>query len=150
MPNILKVDVETKTIYGLKSRTKNHDEMDHETQKIPSLWGRYHTEVFPTVEEGRALYGVYHNYEYDRYAEYDILVGSEQPLEESASVTLHEGRYLRFPAHGVRPQAIVDAWQQVWAYFDDPSIDERRAYETDFEHYISEDEAHIYIGVHYF
>jgi len=48
------------------------------------------------------------------------------------------------------PQAIIDVWGQVWAYFEDPSIDEKRAYETDFELYISADEAEIYIGVNYY
>ena len=60
------------------------------------------------------------------------------------------GLYLKFSAKGEMPQAIIDGWGKVWAYFEDPSIDERRAYEIDFEVYTSADEAEIYIGVHYF
>lgn len=150
MPNIKKVDVSEKCIYGLQTTTQNSDEMHQQTQKIGALWGRYGEEVLPRLTEGTALYGVYHHYESDRYGKYDVLVGSEVASEGLDAVVLSEGRYLRFPAHGSRPQAIISAWEQVWAYFEDPSIDERRAYETDFEHYVSEEEAYIYIGVHYF
>ena len=150
MPNITKVKLTSKTINGLQTRTQNTNEMNPETQKIAPLWGKFYTDIMPSLKEGTALYGVYHHYESDANGMFDVLVGSEQDAEDLASVTLQEGRYLKFPVKGEMPQAIIDAWGQVWAYFEDPSIDERRAYETDFEHYISVDEAYIYIGVHYF
>lgn len=152
MPNIQKVERQAKTITGLQVRTNNADEMNLDTQKIVPLWGRFYTEVLPTLGEGTTLYGVYHNYASDAHGAFDVLVGAEAltPTEEMKSVTLQAGRYLKFPVKGELPQAIIDAWKQVWAYFEDPSIDERRAYETDFEKYISQDEAEIYIGVHYF
>ncbi len=150
MPNITKVELSAKTISGLQTRTQNADEMNLETQKIAPLWGKFYTDIMPTLKEGTALYGVYTNYVSDADEMFDVLVGSEEGGEGLASVTLQEGRYLRFPVKGEMPQAIIDAWTRVWAYFEDPSIDERRAYETDFEHYISMNEAEIYIGVHYF
>lgn len=70
--------------------------------------------------------------------------------DEMQSLMINEGQYLMFPVKGELPQAIMETWQQIWAYFDDESIDERRAYKTDFEKYISEDEAEIYISVNYF
>lgn len=150
MPNIKKVELASKIIRGVQTRTQNADEMNPETQKIAPLWDKFYTEIMPTLKEGTALYGVYHHYESDAGGMFDVLAGSEQEGDDLASVTLQEGRYLKFPVKGEMPQAMIDAWGQVWAYFDDPSIDERRAYETDFEHYLSEDEADIYIGVHYF
>lgn len=150
MPNIQKVELKCTTIRGLQTRTQNTDEMNPGTQKIAPLWGKFYTEIMPTLKEGAALYGVYHNYESDADGMFDVLVGSEQEGEGLTSVILQEGRYLKFPVKGEMPQAIIDAWIRVWAYFEDPSIDERRAYETDFEHYISMNEAEIYIGVHYF
>ena len=150
MPNITKVELTSKTINGLQTRTQNTDEMNPESQKIAPLWGKFYTDIMPSLKEGTALYGVYHNYESDADGMFDVLVGSEQEGEGLASVTMQEGRYLKFPVKGEMPQAIIDAWGQVWAYFEDPSIDERRAYETDFERYISMNEAEIYIGVHYF
>jgi len=150
MPNIKKVNVTAKTIFGQQTRTQNTDEMNEEKQKIAPLWGRFSTEILPKLKEGTELYGVYCNYESDAHGMYDVLVGSETSLEGLDSVTLEEGRYLRFPVKGEMPEAVVDTWMNIWAYFEDPSIDERRAYETDFEHYISESEAYVYIGVHYF
>jgi predicted transcriptional regulator YdeE len=150
MPNIQKVTLTGKTIYGLETRTKNVDEMKNETQKIAPLWEQYHTEIVPNLEKDVTLYGVYHHYESDDKGAFDVLVGSESEGEGLASVRLEEGRYLKFPVKGEMPQAIIDTWSKVWAYFEDPSVDERRVYETDFEHYISVDAADIYIGVHYF
>jgi len=102
--------------------------------------------------EGETVYGVYHNYESDAHGGFDVLVGADtlRVADEMKSVTLEAGKYLMFPGKGELPQAIIDTWMKVWAYFEDPSIDERRSYETDFELYKSENEVEMYIGVHYF
>ena len=152
MPNIQKVDVEARTITGLKVRTKNSDEMNADRQKIAPLWARFYEEVLPGLESEASIYSVYHNYESDAHGFYDVTVGADllKQTEEMQTVTLEEGRYLMFPVKGELPQAIVDTWKHVWAYFEDPSVDERRAYETDFELYKNEREVEIYIGVHYF
>lgn len=153
MPNIKKVTIEPQNITGLQVRTKNVDEMNPNTHKIAPLWGKFFAEIMPTLEPTPpALYGVYHHYESDATGEYDLLVGVQEQLEGTAlvSITIEAGHYLVFPATGKLPNSIMDAWQRVWAYFDDPSIDERRTYRTDFEKYISDTEAEIYIGVHYF
>ena len=151
MPNIKKVEVESKRVKGLQVRTKNADEMNPEIQKIAPLWGRFYNEVLPTLKEGATVYGVYHHYESDASGAFDVLVGADAlPVtEEMKSVELQAGKYLMFSVKGELPQAIIDTWMQIWAYFEDPSIDERRAYETDFELYKSADEVEIYIGVHY-
>ena len=152
MPNIKKVELTAKTIKGLQIRTKNADEMNPETQKIAPLWGKFFAEIMPTFSATPPpLYGVYSNYESDAFGEFDVLVGADV-LEESdsfKSVTLEAGKYLVFTAKGELPQAIIETWGQVWAYFEDPSIDEKRAFKTDFELYTSETEAEIYIGVNY-
>ena len=153
MPNIKKVEVQSKTIKGLQVRTKNADEMNPETQQIAPLWGRFFSEIMPTLEPTPPpLYGVYSSYASDAEGEYNLLVGAKELDEdgELVSVKIEDGRYLVFPAKGELPQSIMDAWERVWAYFEDPSIDERRAYETDFELYKSATEAEIYIGVHYY
>ena len=151
MPNIQKVEIKAKTIKGLQVRTKNADEMSPDTQKIAPLWGRVFAEMLPTLKEDATVYGVYHNYESDALGEFDVLVGADvmEMTDEMKTVTLEGGKYLKFPVKGELPQAIIDTWMQVWAYFEDPSIDEKRTYETDFELYLSEDEVEIYIGVNY-
>ena len=152
MPNIRKVELTAKTIKGLQIRTKNADEMKPETQKIAPLWGKFFAEIIPRFGTNPPpLYGVYSNYESDASGEFDVLVGADV-LEESdgfKSATLEAGKYFVFTAKGELPQAIIETWGQVWAYFEDPSIDEKRAFKTDFEHYTSETEAAIYIGVNY-
>jgi len=152
MPNIQKVNVKAKRITGLQVSTNNRDEMSQETQKIAPLWKRFHDEILPLLEDNSEVYGLYHHYESDALGQFDVLVGTDGALdlEGSATVMVEEGRYLMFPVKGELSQAIKEGWQKVWAYFEDESIDERRAYATDFEKYISEDEAEIYIGVHYF
>lgn len=152
MPNIRKVDCQAKVIYGLEVRTKNVDEMNSDTQKIAPLWEKFFAEIMPKLLEGASVYGVYSHYESDAMGEFTVLAGADalESTEGLASITLDEGKYLRFPVKGEMPQAIIETWIKVWAYFEDPSIDERRSFETDFEQYISEDEAAIYIGVHYF
>ena len=152
MPNIRKIELTAKTINGLQVRTKNVDEMNPETQKIAPLWGRFFTEILPTLgTTPPQLYGVYSNYESDAFGEFDVLAGADV-LEKSdglKSVTVEAGNYLVFTAKGELPQAVIETWGQVWAYFEDPSIDEKRAFKTDFELYKSETEAEIYIGVNY-
>jgi len=151
MPNIKKVEIESTIVKGLQVRTKNADEMNLETQKIAPLWGRVFNEMLPTLGEGATVYGVYHNYESDANGEYDVLVGADaiHATDEMKSVELQAGKYLMFPVKGELPQAIIDTWMQAWAYFEDPSIDEKRTYKTDFELYKSADEVEIYIGVDY-
>ena len=152
MPNIKKIELKSKDVRGLTVRTKNEDEMDTSLQKIAPLWGRFYTELLPTLTQGATVYGVYHNYESDASGAFDVLVGADGfdvDNEEMKSVRLEEGKYLMFPVKGELPQAIIDTWGQIWAYFEDPSIDERRAYKTDFELYKSVDEVEIYIGVDY-
>ncbi|CAA6798330.1 MAG: Unknown protein [uncultured Sulfurovum sp.] len=152
MPNIKKVTLERQEVQGLQVRTNNANEMNQKTEKIAPLWGRFFHEVLPTLSKEAIVYGVYYNYESDATGEFDVLVGADimATTKEMNSIMLQEGQYLMFPVKGELPQAIIETWQKVWAYFEDESIDERRAYETDFEKYISEDEAEIYIGVHYF
>ena len=142
MPNIQKVAITSKSIIGYKIRTNNKN-----IPKIGELWGKFISEVSPPFPH----YGVYHHFESDNNGDYDILAGSEdEPHEPFDSVTIKEGRYLKFSAKGELHQAVQQCWEQIWAYFEDPSIDERRAYETDFEVYKSMDDVEVYIGVHYF
>lgn len=142
MPNIQRVDVRSKTIVGYKTRTNNAN-----PEKIGALWGMFIAEVNPQFPH----YGVYYNFESDVHGDYDILAGIEdEPHVPFESVTIQEGRYLKFSAKGELPEAVMQCWEQIWAYFQDPSIDERRAYDTDFEVYRSMHEVEVYIGVHYF
>ena len=151
MPNIQKVELKSKCVKGLQVRTKNADEMSGDGAKIAALWTEFYTKLLPTLDENATVYGVYHNYESDAQGEYDVLVGADvvETTANMNSVELEAGKYLMFPVKGELPQAIVSTWGQIWEYFEDESIDERRAFKTDFELYKSADEVEIYIGVEY-
>ncbi|HIP29078.1 MAG TPA: AraC family transcriptional regulator [Sulfurovum sp.] len=142
--------VKSKTITGLQVRTKNEDEMNPEVAKIGALWQNFFANIMPTLgETPPPLYGVYSNYESDAHGEFDVLVGAEEVVQtkERASVTLKESKYLCFKAKGELPQSVIETWGEIWAYFSDENCKDVRVYKTDFEKYISRDEAEIYIGV---
>ena len=142
--------VKSKTIIGLKVRSKNEDEMNSEVAKIGTLWQDFFANIMPTLgETPPPLYGVYSNYESDAHGEFDVLVGAEEveQTEERASVDLEEGNYLCFTAKGELPQAVIETWGEIWAYFSDENCKETRAYKTDFEKYIGQDETEFYIGI---
>jgi predicted transcriptional regulator YdeE len=152
MPNIKKVEIAAKTIHGLQVRTKNVDEMNPDTHKIAPLWGKFFSEIMPKLEPSPPpLIGGYSNYESDGSGEYELRVGAEglDVQEDLVDVKIEAGKYLVFSVKGELSSEVIKVWGQVWAYFEDPSIDERRAYKTDFERYTAKDEAEIYIGVTY-
>ena len=147
LPNIQKVDIGTKHITGLKIRTCNADERYPDTPKIGALWGKFINTYAPAFPH----YGVYYHYDSDFRGMYDVLAGVEGVCDGCPdTVQIQEGRYLKFSAKGELHQAVMECWKQIDAYFEDPSIDERRAYDTDFEVYSSINEVAVYVGVHYF
>lgn len=144
------VQLPSKTIVGLTTRTKNEDEMNLETAAIGSLWQNFFTNVVPTLgETPPPLYGVYTNYESDAMGMFDVVVGAEMAgdVSQYTSVILKKGKYLCFEAKGELPQAVIATWGEIWVYFSDENCTEKRAYETDFELYISKTEAYVYIGI---
>ncbi len=145
-----KINLTNKIITGLKIRTKNSDEMNPDVAKIGVLWQSFFLDIVPTLKETNVpMYGVYTNYESDAMGKFDVLVGVENlPIsDELSSVTLKEGKYLCFESKGEMPQAVIGTWGEIWNYFSDENCKEKRAYGTDFELYLSQSEAEIYIGV---
>ncbi len=141
------VTQKSKTIYGLKARTTNENEMNPQTAKIAGLWGEFFTKVMPTLPQGTQGYGVYSNYESDAFGAFDVTTGSEVENSELEQITLAEGNYLCFKTKGELPQAVIDAWGEIWNYFADENCPDRRVFKTDYELYLSESEAEVYIGV---
>lgn len=145
-----KVTQEAKTITGFKVRTKNEDEMNPQTAKIGALWQNYFEQIMPTLgETPPPTYGVYTNYESDAFGEFDVLVGVQgvENIADLETVTLESGNYLCFEANGELPQAVIDTWGEIWSYFSDENCPQKRLFKTDYECYMSQSEAKIYIGV---
>jgi len=142
-----KVELKSKKIYGLTIRTNNEKEMNPKTAQIGTMWGEYFAKVLPALPEGSKGYGVYSNYESDAFGDFDVMAGAELENKELTTVTLEEGNYLCFKAEGELPQAVIDTWGEIWNYFTDENSPEKRAFRTDFEVYLNENEAEIYIGI---
>ncbi|MFC7421737.1 GyrI-like domain-containing protein [Iodobacter arcticus] len=140
------------TVAGLVVRTKNSDEFNPTTAKIARVWGQFFTEglidKIPNRLANSPVYGVYAGYESDANGLYDLTAGvsvSESSADFS-TINIQAGDYLVFEARGAMPAAVIQAWGNVWAYFEQ-NLQIKRSYQTDFESYIGPNEVHIYIGI---
>lgn len=137
--------VDSFTVTGLTVRTKNSDEFNPETAKLPTLWQQfYSSNPIPNT----TIFGVYSGYESDANGFYDVTVGTlnnNQGAELSVA-KINSGNYLVFQGKGAMPQAVIETWKRVWDYFtvDSPY---QRCFMTDFEEYKNGDEVAIFIGV---
>lgn len=153
---------------GISVRTTNIAEISHDTAKLGRLWQKFYQGHVSHIEEGEDIYGIYHNYESDDdIGAFDVVaswkVGSQQGEQDQLSkdatlntgsmmtVTIPAGKYLVFSEHGNMPNTVMNAWERVWEYFNDPSCEHIRAYDVDFEHYIDGNlvygQVDVYIGI---
>ena len=142
-----RVNLEEKRVYGMRIRTTNEKEMNPETAQIGALWGKYFEKIFPTLTPEIKSYGVYSNYESDASGAFDVTVSIDEKREDLEMLTLEAGAYLCFETKGELPQAVIDTWGEIWHYFANENCTDKRAFKTDFELYLSESEAAIYIGI---
>ena len=137
-------------ITGLSVRTNNADERT-EASRIGPLWQRFGESIGPQLQNGSQVYGVYCHYSSDHLGDFDVIAGTDQSglkaPENLTSVQLADTPYLVFKARGQLPQAVIDTWQSIWAYFDQTDCPFERAFTTDYEHYVSDEAADIYIAV---
>ncbi|WP_350562415.1 GyrI-like domain-containing protein [Psychrobacter sp. CAL346-MNA-CIBAN-0220] len=156
---------------GISVRTTNIAEISHDTAKLGRLWQKFYQDHVSHLEEGEDIYGIYHNYESDDVGAFDVVaswkVGSQQGEQDQSgkdatlsaglnagnvvTVTIPTGKYMVFSEHGNMPNTVMNAWEKVWAYFNDPSCEHTRAYDIDFEHYIDGNlvygQVDLYIGI---
>lgn len=152
--NPQKMHMNSMTIAGITERTKNEDEFNPNTARLPRLWDRFFSEnLSREILQGNShplVYGVYSSYESDASGLYTVTAGVEVPHDflstQFSTVIVTKGDYLVFTNRGAMPKAIIEAWQAVWQYFD-KNTDQKRTYKTDFEGYISSEECAVYIGI---
>ena len=141
MPHL--IDRPALTVVGLAARTDNAREADPDTALIPGLWARFFgagfAERLPASVADDDPVSVYTDYASDHTGAYTVVVGkavsSEAPVPEGmVSIDVPAARCLVFPAEGAMPQAVVEAWQAVWAHFAEPTAPDR-AYTADLERY---------------
>lgn len=145
------IELEEKTIKGISTRTKNENEQNSQTAKIAPLWMEFCNSFSQTFQSGVPIYGVYFDYESDANGEFNVLAGAESHADhkniEVKEVKIQKGRYLVFNNEGKMPDVVIEAWTEVWSYFNDPKCEFKRAYLTDFELYKSQNEIELYIGI---
>lgn len=139
-------------VAGVFVRTKNIDEFNSESAKIPGLWTQFYSEGVTEQISKRLpntpIFGVYSDYETDATGFYDVTVGVSVDKSNSGfkNIVIEAGEYLVFEARGAMPDAIIQTWSYIWSYFEQhPEI--CRSFLTDFEAYSGPEEAHVYIGI---
>lgn len=131
--------VEGIKIYGLKTRTKNTDEING-GGKIPALWAKFMKEIYDGKSE---IYGVYCSYENGMNGLYDLFIGTKSLCSGGEILEIKSGKYAVF-SFPKEPQNVAKFWREIWKYFEGSEL--KRAYETDFEKYLNE-KIEIYISI---
>ena len=137
--------VESFTVTGFSVRTQNSDEFNEKTAKLPSLWQQLYTSELAINAN---IFGVYSSYDSDVNGSYTVTVGvkSDHAQTELSSVIVHAGNYLVFQGTGPMPATVVEAWKQIWAFFE-TNTNHRRNFISDFEAYSGPEQVTIYIGL---
>ena len=133
------LSVEGFKIYGLKTRTKNADEINGDG-KIPALWAKFTKEIYDGKSE---IYGVYCSYENGVNGLYDLFIGTKSLCSGGGILEIKSGKYAVFSFPN-EPQNVAKFWGEIWKYFENSEL--KRAYETDFEKYLNE-KIEIYISI---
>lgn len=141
---------------GISICTTNQAELNPETAKIGDLWQTFFNSYFAKLSKDSGIYGIYHNYQSDADGGFEVTASwkhddnnLELENESLESVTIPAGKYLVFSEQGTFPDAVITAWQSIWAYFNDNSCAHTRLYNVDFEHYVNESLVQVYIGIEY-
>ena len=126
-------------IYGVKTRTKNEDEIGGEG-KIPALWSKFMGELYDGKSE---IYSVYCNYESDFNGHYDNFIGTRSRQKGDENLDIQSGKYALF-SFANEPLNVAKFWGEILRYFESSEL--KRTYRTDFEKYLK-DKIEIYISI---
>lgn len=143
---------ESKQLLGITTRTRNEDEKSSKTAQIPSLWKKFHEEIYERVLQGTPIYGVYTGYESDYTGYFDLSAAVEKGDNSGyggdiQTITLQGGSYLKFIPKTVGEKQIWELWEQAWSFFSDRQQSLERAYTTDYEVYYPNQEVELYIAI---
>lgn len=133
------VELPERHIIGPTIRTGNND--PECANKIGTLWGKFMQDgmaqsVPDPVTEPYSCYGLYYNYDFTDMG-YDTMVGSESNSTNAPEgmelITIPAGKYAKFSTRGNVVQAVIDAWNAIWAM---EELTAQRANTVDFEAYL--------------
>jgi predicted transcriptional regulator YdeE len=137
--------VESFAVTGFCTKTKNSEEFNPTTAKIPALWQQFYSS---NLSNHTPVFGVYSDYESDASGFYTITVGVSDENEQ-ANVNkkiINAGNYLVFSKKGPMPATVIDVWKQIWNYFSEEN-NYQRNFISDFEIYNGSDQVAVYIGI---
>lgn len=141
------VDCPARTVVGVSTRTTNS--APDCSEKIGGLWQRFlgGQKNLCGCRPDAICYGLYTHYSRDDNG-YDAVVGCESDHcpEGFVRVEIPAGKYAKFSFHGNVTTDVAQFWQQIG------ELPLQRAYQVDFEEYLSCDEqmhgdVNIYIGL---
>lgn len=129
------IDMEIRRIIGVSMVTTN--ENGQAAEDLGKLWGRFYAEAGKIPgKKSDEIYAIYTDYESDYTGKYTAIVGYEvTSLKDVPSgFTAKEiggGRFKKIVAKGEMPNAVMQAWKDIW------EMDEElnRRYTADFEVY---------------
>ena len=144
-PELVKIN--SFSVDGLSTRTKNSEEMNSATSRIGKLWDSfYKTDL---ARKTNLIYGVYSNYESNEHGLYTLTVGIKEDTPSDTlnyeRVLVNAGSYIRFGKKGALPKVVFELWQEVWEYFSNESVYQRK-FTTDFEDYSMQGGIDLYIA----
>lgn len=137
------VELPTRTIIGPTIHTGNED--PEVAQKIGELWNKFMEDgmsgsIPAPIIEPYSCYGLYYNYDFSDMT-YDTMVGVESAADTTPEglqlVVIPAGRYAKFNTRGNVVQAVIDAWNAIWAM---EELVPLRANTVDFEAYHPSDD----------
>lgn len=146
---------EPRHVVGLAIRTTNEAESAGAGGQIAPLWDRFVAERWTERLDKLGAFGpavaVYSAYESDASGSYQLLVGRQVRKPRPVApplviVTAPQAPYLVFSCPGPLPQAVMDGWKQVWAYFERHGAPPR-AYTFDLEIYPKAEPVEIWVAV---
>ncbi|MBB5083901.1 GyrI-like domain-containing protein [Nonomuraea endophytica] len=140
-------------VVGYAVRTTNADEMDPSRAKLPAQWQRGGAPGAFAHVPGRTdenLYAVLTDYESDHHGAYTQILGVgvrtvPRLPEGMVAVRVPAGQSLTLAARGPMPQALIEAWQQVWKHTESGGSP-ARAFTTDLEIHHA-DGADLYLAI---
>ncbi|MBA2711682.1 MAG: effector binding domain-containing protein [Tatlockia sp.] len=147
-----KIAIDGFGVTGLSVRTRNSEEFNPLTAKLPTLWQQFMSRGLVDFQEEPTplIYGVYSDYDSDANGYYQVTAGvsgnSELISPELNSVSIVAGNYLMFSGKGIMPAVVISVWQRIWIYFGE-NQNHKRSFISDFELYRGADEIEIYIGI---
>ena len=124
-------------IIGIKTETTN--ENGKSATDLGKLWDQFFDENVPNQipnKESEEIYSIYTDYESDYKGKYTAIIGLkvsslDQIPDGLIGREFNSGKYQKFVAKGLMPNAVVESWKEIWAKDDEL----KRKYTADFEVY---------------